>query len=281
MSLLVRGLSSAVLVTAVMAVPAGATTLPCQVPETDRHKITKINLDADRAKEFVDVFNFDGAGTPVTELMVCDSMNGELVRASLKPIWGPSPGNRDSGLRAAWVGDLDRADGRVEVAARNLISASAGEELVILRQSSTRPLSFARLQTIAADTVTMTRPRGKATYVTAFVKATHASDGTSHTERWSYSSARRRWLCTKDCFGRPDYTMTACNADVQGQLGTAARGIRVLGMTCAKARRVIAKWMARPSLKTVEGFRITSPQQYRVLGRSGTQAFWFALSGTD
>ncbi len=83
------------------------------------------------------------------------------MRASLKPIWGPSPGSRESGLRAAWVGDLDRADGRVEVAARNLITPSAGEELVILRQSSTRPLSFARLQTIAADTVTMTRPAGR------------------------------------------------------------------------------------------------------------------------
>lgn len=275
------GLTLVLLVTVATPAATSSAALPCQVPETDRHNITHVNLDTDTAKELVDVFNFDGAGSPVTELMVCNSVEGERVRASLRPIWGPGPGNHESGLRAAWVGDLDRGDGRVEVAARNLVSASAGEELVVLRQSRTRPLSFARLQTIAADTVTMTRPRGKAAYVTASVKATHASDGRTHTERWTYNSTRRRWACAKDCFGRPEYTMTACNADVPGRLGTAARGIRVLGMSCARAKRIIVRWMAQPSLKTVDGFRITAPQQYRVLGRSGTQAFWFALSGTD
>ncbi len=280
-SRLARALPLALVIAIAAPASARAAALPCQVPETNRHKLTWINLDGDRAKELVDVFNFDGAATPVTELMVCNSVKGELVRASLQPIWGPSPGSRDSGLRGAWVGDLDRADGRVEVAARNAVTPSAGEELVIVRQSSKRPLTFARVQTIAADTVTMTRPAGAAAYVTALVKATHASDGKSHSERWTYNPARRRWACSKDCLGRPEYSMTACNADVQGPLGTAARGIRVLGMSCAKAKRIIAKWMATPSLTTVERFRITAPRRYRVLGRSGTQAFWFALSGTD
>jgi len=203
MPLLTGGLSLAVLITAVAAAPAGAAALPCQVPETDRHKITKINLDGDRAKELVDVFNFDGAESPVTELMVCNSVNGEFLRASLKPIWGPSPGSRESGLRAAWTGDLDRADGRVEVAARNFISPSAGEELVILRQSRTRPLRFARLQTIAADTVTVARPRGRAAYVSAALKANHSGDGKAHTETWTYRPARGRWVCATDCGGRP------------------------------------------------------------------------------
>lgn len=266
-----------------VAAPAAArvAALPCQVPETDRHKITKINLDADRAKEVVDVFNLDAAGTPYTELMVCNSVNGELVRASLKVIWGPSPGDRESGLRAAWVGDLDRGDGLVEVAARNYISPSAGEELVIRRQVRKRSVVFGPVQEIAADTVTVTRPAGRAAFVTASVTANHSPDGKAHTERWTHSATLRRWVCSKDCFGRPEYTMAPCNADVQGQLGTAARGVRVLGMTCKKAKRVIAKWLAKPSLKTVDGFTITAPQQYRVLGRSGTQAFWFALSGTD
>lgn len=190
-------------VTAVPAVPAGAAALPCQVPETDRHKITKINLDGDRAKELVDVFNFDGAESPVTELMVCNSVHGEFVRASLKPIWGPSPGSRESGLRAAWVGNLDRAGRRVEVAARNVISPSAGEELVILRQSRTIPLRFGRLQTIAADTVTLTRPPGRAAYVTAALKANHSGDGKAHAEIWTYRPARGRWVCATDCAGRP------------------------------------------------------------------------------
>lgn len=202
-SLLLAGLSLVALLAAVMAVPAGAAALPCQVPETDRHKITKINLDGDRAKELVDVFNFDGAEAPVTELMVCNSVQGEFVRASLKPIWGPSPGSRESGLRAAWVGDLDHTGRRAEVAARNFISPSAGEELVILRQSRTRPLRFAPLQTIAADTVTVTRPRGKAAYVTAALKANHSGDGRAHAEIWTYRRAGGRWACAKDCGGRP------------------------------------------------------------------------------
>ena len=267
---------------AVTAFPAGArAALPCQVPETDRHHITMINLDGAGAKELVDVFNFDAAATPATELMVCKTVDGALVRASIKAIWGPSPGNRQSGLRDAWVGDLDRTDGRVEAAASNYVSPSAGEELVILRQSARHSLTFSRLQTISADTVTMTRPAGKAAYVTAFVKANHSPDQKSHSERWTYSAARGRWVCTTDCFGRPGYTMAACAGRVPGQLGTAAVDIRVLGMTCAKAKIVIAKWMAKPSLNRVDGFTITSPQRYRVLGRNGTQAFWFAIFGTD
>lgn len=202
MPLLTGAVSLTAVIAAVATAPVGAAALPCQVPETDRHKITKINLDGDRAKELVDVFNFDGAESPVTELMVCNSVKGEFVRATLKPIWGPSPGSRESGLRAAWAGDLDRVDGRVEVAARNFISPSAGEELVILRQSRTRPLRFARLQTIAADTVTMARPRGRAGYVTASLKANHSADGKVHTEIWTYRRAGGRWACARDCGGR-------------------------------------------------------------------------------
>lgn len=263
------------------AAPAGAAApLPCQVPETDRHTIARINLDGDPAAELVDVFNFDAADSPVTELMVCNVVRGDLVRASLRVIWGPSPGSRTSGLRAAWIGNLDRSDSRVEVAARNFITPSAGEDLVILRQSRRGALTFSRLQTISADTVTMLRPKRRAAEVKAFVKATHAIDGKAHTERWLYSQSRRRWVCASDCFGRPTYTMAPCAGEVPGPLDTAAVDIRVLGMSCARAKTVIAAWLARPR-SPVSGFTITSPQRFRGLGRNGGQAFWFALRGTD
>lgn len=200
-SRLIPGLAFAAMAAAVL--PASAAALPCQVPETDRHHVVRINLDGTSAKELVDVFNFDAAATPVTELMVCKSVNGALRRSSLRVVWGPSPGNRQSGLRAAWVGNLDRSDGRIEVAARNSITASAGENLVILRQSRTHGLTFSRLQTIEADTVTMARPSGRPAFVTAFVKATHSIDGKAHSERWTYRAARGRWVCSADCLGRP------------------------------------------------------------------------------
>lgn len=279
-SRLVPGLALAAIAAVLAPAAANAASLPCQVPETDRHHVVRINLDGTSAKELVDVFNFDAAATPVTELMVCKSVRGSLRRASLRVVWGPSPGNRQSGLRAAWVGNLDRSDGRIEVAARNSITASAGENLVILRQARTHGLTFSRLQTIEADSVTMTRPSGRPAFVTAFVKATHSIDGKAHSERWTYSAARGRWVCSADCLGRPEYTMTACPGQVAGPLGTAATSIRVLGLTCSRAKGVIAKWMARPRTP-VDGFAITSPQRYRVLGRNGTQAFWFAISGTD
>ncbi len=185
----------------VIAAPASAAAeaLPCQVAETNRHAITEINLDADRAKETVDIFNVDGAESPITELMVCNRTGGELMRASLKVIWGPSPGNRESGLAASWVGNLDHADGRVEAAARNVISPSAGEQLVILRQRAKHSLTFKRLQTISGDTVTMTPRSGKPAFVTVGLKANHSPDGKAHAQRWNYRPASGRWVCAKDC----------------------------------------------------------------------------------
>lgn len=48
--------------------------------------VGRVRDGEDRAREVVDVFNFDGAGTPVTELMVCNVVKGKLVRAGLKVI---------------------------------------------------------------------------------------------------------------------------------------------------------------------------------------------------
>ncbi len=260
--------------------PAGAAGLPCQVAETNRHQVTPLNLDGDPAKETVDVFNVDGAESPLTEVMVCDAKGGELVRTTLRVIWGPSPGNRESGLREAWVGDLDRSDGRVEVAARHFVTPSVGEELVLVRQRAKHSHAFKKLQTIAGDTVTMTRSPGKSAFVTADLTATHSPDGAAHSERWTYVKSKGRWVCSKDCFGRPEYTMSACAGEVPGILDSAAVEIRVLRMSCADAKVVIKKWMKKPR-SPIDGFTVESPAQFRVLGQKGSKAFFFALRGTS
>ncbi len=274
-------LTAAVVLLALPVAAAPAATLPCLLAETSRHQTTAIDLTGDGVRETVDVFNWDQAGpTPETGLMVCRRRGGGLVRVGVQTIWGPGPGSADSGLRRAWTGDLDRSDGRVEVAARNLVTASAGEELVIVRQRARHGLRFRRLQLIAGDTVVVSRPRTGPAVVVATVKAVHAVDGRAHTERWRYSRSLERWACASDCDGRPDYTSRACAGEVSGPLGTAAVDIRVRGMTCGAAKPVIRSWLTRPR-SPVAGFRITSPARFRVLGTKGSARFWFALRGTD
>ena len=169
----------------------------CQVPETDRHHIFNVNLDRDHGRERIDVFNSDASGAPMTGFMVCDRVNGTLVRGQLKYTF-TSPGPRDSGLRQAWVGDLNR-DGRFEIAMRDIITPSAGELLTIMRQSSRRARTFARLQTIPGDTVVLhPSTHGRAT-LSVFLKATHTTDGRAHTERWTWSARRGEWACSSQC----------------------------------------------------------------------------------
>ena len=187
------------------ALAAGAPTIkvssaagaPCQVPETDRHHIFNVKLDRDRGRERIDVFNSDASGAAMTGFMVCDRVGGRLVRGQLKYTF-TSPGSRDSGLREAWVGDLNR-DKRFEIAIRDFITPSAGELLTILRQTSRYARTFARLQVIAGDRVALhPSARGRAT-VSVFLKATHTRDGREHTERWTWSAQRGRWACSSQC----------------------------------------------------------------------------------
>jgi hypothetical protein len=174
-----------------------AAALPCQVPETNRHHIFNVKLDRDRDLERIDVFNFDAAPTPVTGFMVCDRRGGRLVRDQLKYVF-TSPGSRLSGLREAWVGDLNR-DGRFEIAIRDFITPSAGEQLTIMRQIARYARRFAHLQTIAGDRVALhPSPRGRAT-ISVFLKATHTRDGHEHTERWTWSPRRDLWVCSLQC----------------------------------------------------------------------------------
>ena len=171
--------------------------VPCQVPRTNRHHIFDVNLDRDRDRERIDVFNSTSGTTPRTGFMVCDRQAGRLVRGQLKYTF-TSPGAPDSGLRQAWVGDLNR-DGRYEIAIRDFITPSAGELLTILRQTARHGRTFGVLQRIAGDTVAL-RPsaRGRAT-VTVLLKATHTSDGHTHTERWTWSAHAQRWVCSSQC----------------------------------------------------------------------------------
>lgn len=178
-----------------------AAALPCQVPETDRHHLFSVNLDGDSAKERIDVFNADAASTPLTGLMVCDRVSGKWVRGQLKYIF-TSPGARDSGLRGAWAGDLNH-DGRIEVAARESITPSAGEVLQVLRQSRHNARTFKPLQSITGDVVTLQTHAGSPATVTVLIKAGHAADGRQHSERWTWSKSAGRWKCTRDCLGRP------------------------------------------------------------------------------
>ena len=184
-------------VTASLRVLRSAAGLPCQVPETNRHHIFNVNLDRDRSRERIDVFNSDASGAAMTGFMVCDRVGGRLVRAQLKYTF-TSPGSRESGLREAWVGDFNR-DRRFEIVMRDVITPSAGELLTIMRQTTRNALTFDRLQTIPGDRVELhPSARGRAT-VSVFLKATHTRDGHAHTERWTWSSRRGRWACSSQC----------------------------------------------------------------------------------
>jgi hypothetical protein len=187
---------------AALAMPSGASgaSMPCLLTEATRINTFAVNLDADRAKERIDVYNFDAAGAPVTMFQVCDRRAGQFWLTQRRVVT-ESPGNRDSGLRAAWVGDLDRR-GRVEIAVRDYISPSAGEVLSIFRQRTRTSRTFRPVQTIAGDQVTLRRRAGAPATITAVLRANHARDGRAHTERWTFRRATGMWACAVDCGGR-------------------------------------------------------------------------------
>ena len=170
---------------------------PCQVPDTNRHHIFNVNLDRDRARERVDVFNSTRGPTPKTGFVVCDRKHGRLVRGQLKYTF-TSPARRRAVCARAWVDDLNR-DGRYEIAIRDVITPSAGELLTILRQSARYARTFASLQTIAGDRVELHPHTQRSATVTVFLKATHTSDGHEHTERWTWSTRAQQWVCSSQC----------------------------------------------------------------------------------
>jgi hypothetical protein len=187
---------------AAFALPAGASAVatPCLLSEATRINTFPVNLDADRGRERIDVYNFDAAGSPVTMFQVCDRRAGRFWLGQRRVVT-ESPGGPTSGLRAAWVGDLDRR-GRVEIAIRDSITPSAGEVLSIFRQRTRTARTFAPVQTITGDRVTLTRRTGAPATVTVLLTANHARDGRAHSERWTFRRASGTWACAIDCGGR-------------------------------------------------------------------------------
>ena len=186
---------------AALAAPSGAGAgTPCLLTEATRVHTFQVELDGDRTRERVDVFNLDATGAPTTVFQVCDRRSGSYV-GEQRVVVNQSPGARESGLRQAWAGDLDH-DGRVEIAVRDYLSPSAGEVLSIYRQKARHARKFRLLQRISGDATSLTRHRHSPATVTVGLKANHARDGRAHTERWRVSKTLGRWVCRSDCGGR-------------------------------------------------------------------------------
>jgi hypothetical protein len=187
-----------------LAAPAGALVLPQPVvPEADRVSVSIRDLDGRGPAEQVWVYNMgQGTSGPETWMTVWKRVTGGWTPAFRARLYGPGPGNPQSGLMQAWVSDLN-ADGRVEVMARNDITASAGEVLVVMRQRARRSLAFSVLQRITGDEVTVRRgtPARPAAVVTSRILANHAPDNRAHAETWTWSARPGRWTCTADCRG--------------------------------------------------------------------------------
>ena len=158
----------------------------------------RVNLDRDRAKERVLTYNVPDAAFTASWFDVWNQRhNGwKLIQRKLVTN-GMIPGGQ-SGLIRSWVGDLNR-DGRVEIASRNLITASVGEFLGIYRQTGGNSLKFAKLQSMSGDQAVVKRRKARAATIRVFFKSNHSWDNREHTELWKWSRAAGRWKCVSDC----------------------------------------------------------------------------------
>lgn len=185
----------------VLGAPPGAgAAVPCLLTEATRIHTFNVELDGDSTRERIDVFNLDATGAPMTLFQVCDRRGGDYARGQ-RTVVTTSPGDRTSGLRQAWAGDLDR-DRRIEIAVRDHLTPSAGEVLSVYRQKARHARTFRLLQRISGDATSLTRHSRSPATITVSLKANHARDGRTHTERWRFSKSRRRWACRVDCGGR-------------------------------------------------------------------------------
>ena len=211
---------------------------PCVAPESNRQHPFRIDLNGDGRKELILVYNLDAAGSPVSMFMVCKRVDGDWVRVQRQTIL-QSPGARSSGLVEAWAGDLNK-DRRVEIAARDFVTPSAGEVLSIYRQTRIHSLRFAKLQTIGGDQVTLHPHTGAAATVTVLLKANHSVDGRRHLQTWRWSRTADRWRCRSDCRGtataRPGGSVVAGAARAPQRITPAGVGKVKLGQTYARLR---------------------------------------------
>lgn len=182
-----------------MAAPAAHSAQAPQAPAgAGRVELFKPNLDGDRRAEQVFVYNLVTEGFPATYFEVWDHsagtwMRGQVTQVTQVPSFDPS-----SGLRGAWVGDLNR-DGSVEIAVRDYFTPSVGEVVSIYRQKVEGSREFAFLQGIPGDQVSVQRRKHKSTIVTVFLKSNHSPDGLEHHEIWAWSKQAERWRCDSDC----------------------------------------------------------------------------------
>jgi hypothetical protein len=211
---------------------------PCVAPESDRQHPFRIDLDGDRRKELILVYNFDAAAAPVSMFMVCKRVHGDWVTVQRQTIL-QSPGARSSGLVDAWAGDLNK-DRRVEIAARDFLTPSAGEVLSIYRQTRIHLLRFAKLQTIGGDQVTLHPHAGAAATVSVLLRANHSVDGRRHLQTWRWSSTAGRWTCRSDCRGfavaRQGRSVVASASRASQRITPAGVGKVKLGETYARLR---------------------------------------------
>lgn len=164
----------------------------------------RLNLDLDQRLERIQVYNVNegSASSPTTYFRVQDVRKKAVKLVQLTRVFGPSPGAADSGLVQAWARDLNR-EGRVEIAVRDYITPSVGENLSIYRQPSAHSLHFSPLQVIFGDRITIAG-NGKHSPVRweVLIKQNHAPDNRDHHEVWRWQSAQHKWACSSDCVPR-------------------------------------------------------------------------------
>jgi hypothetical protein len=194
--------SVALLLLALLVLPSsGLGNSQVPLPTLYRLHSFKLNLDRDRALERVQIYDLrQGAmSTPTTYFRVDDRRNGMFVYLQPQRVF-ESPGSSESGLRQAWVRDLN-GDSRVEIAVRDYATPSFGEVLTIYRQKKAHSLRFSKLQTIVGDQIVIARRKAPATW-NVLIKANHAPDSRDRHELWRWVSAQKKWLCKTDCVPR-------------------------------------------------------------------------------
>jgi hypothetical protein len=186
----------------VLSLVAAPAALPAQGPHApagaDRVEQFKPNLDGDRRAERVFVYNLVTEGFPATYFEVWDHRGGTWERGQVTLVTQIPSFDLSSGLRKAWVGDLNR-DGRVEIAVRDYVTPSVGETLSIYRQQAEGSRSFKFLQGVPGDQVSVRTRKGKTAILAVFLKSNHSPDNLEHHEIWEWSNQADRWRCDSDC----------------------------------------------------------------------------------
>ncbi len=185
-------------------IPVSRAAGPHPPAEADRVETFKLNLDKDRAKERIFVYNLSQGkppyDSPVSWFEVWNKKAGGWAQVQRKLVY-ENPGSSDAGLVSAWVSDLNR-DGHVEIAVRDFVSPSFGEILSIYRQKSKHSTRFRKLQIVGGDQVKMKPRKKKTALLKAYLMSNHSPDNLEHHEVWKWSGRANQWTCRKDCAAR-------------------------------------------------------------------------------